>query len=96
MEKRILMLQSQSAFERYDKMLNENPYILLNVPLQYTASFLGINPQHRSRLRRELLNWFLNIYSAFYLFKTHHFNWRHTCCWHFYKTIFSTNYTARI
>jgi hypothetical protein len=54
MEKRIAMLQSQSAHERYQKMLNENPDIILSVPLQYTASFLGITPQHLSRLRREL------------------------------------------
>jgi CRP-like cAMP-binding protein len=54
MEKRIMMLQSQSAHERYEKMLIENPEILLSVPLQYTASFLGITPQHLSRLRKEL------------------------------------------
>ena len=56
MEKRISMLQSQSAFERYEKMLSENPEILLTVPLQYTASFLGITPQHLSRLRKELVS----------------------------------------
>ena len=55
MEKRIALLQSQSANERYEKMLKENPDILLSVPLQYTASFLGITPQHLSRLRKELL-----------------------------------------
>ena len=54
MEKRIMMLQSQSAHERYEKMLKENPEILLSVPLQYTASFLGITPQHLSRLRKEM------------------------------------------
>jgi len=53
MEKRIAMLQSQSAHERYEKMLKENPDIILSVPLQYTASFLGITPQHLSRLRKE-------------------------------------------
>jgi CRP-like cAMP-binding protein len=53
MEKRILMLQSQSANERYERMINENPNIILSVPLQYTASFLGITPQHLSRLRKE-------------------------------------------
>jgi CRP-like cAMP-binding protein len=55
MEKRITMLQSQSAFKRYEKMLKENPDIILSVPLQYTASFLGVTPQHLSRLRKELL-----------------------------------------
>ena len=54
MEKRIAMLQSQSAYERYERMLKDNPDIILRVPLQYTASFLGITPQHLSRLRKEL------------------------------------------
>jgi CRP-like cAMP-binding protein len=55
MEKRVSMLQSQSAYERYESLLKENPDIILSVPLQYTASFLGITPQHLSRLRKELL-----------------------------------------
>lgn len=55
MEKRIAMLQSQTAHERYERMLKENPDIILSVPLQYTASFLGITPQHLSRLRKEPL-----------------------------------------
>jgi glycerol-3-phosphate responsive antiterminator len=54
MEKRIFMLQSQSAHERYENMLKNNPDIILSVPLQYTASFLGITPQHFSRLRKEI------------------------------------------
>lgn len=54
MEKRVAMLQSKSAYERYQKMLKDNPEIILSVPLQYTASFLGITPQHLSRLRKEL------------------------------------------
>ena len=54
MERRIAMLQLQSAQERYESMLKENPEIILRVPLQYTASFLGITPQHLSRLRKEL------------------------------------------
>ncbi len=53
MEKRIAMLQSQTANERYERMIKENPDIILSVPLQYTASFLGITPQHLSRLRKE-------------------------------------------
>lgn len=55
MERRITMLQSYSAQERYEKFLEENPDIILNVPLQYTASFLGITPQHLSRLRKKLV-----------------------------------------
>lgn len=52
MEKRIAMLQSNSANERYERMIKENPGIMLSVPLQYVASFLGITPQHFSRLRK--------------------------------------------
>ena len=52
MERRVSMLQSQSALERYEATLHNNPTLLLNVPLQYTASFLGITPQHLSRLRK--------------------------------------------
>ena len=54
MEKRVFMLQSQTAFERYEKMLKESPEIVHSVPLHYTASFLGITPQHLSRIRKEL------------------------------------------
>jgi CRP-like cAMP-binding protein len=54
MEKRIFMLQSQSGHERYENMLKNDPDIILSVPLQYTASFLGITPQHLSRLRKEI------------------------------------------
>ncbi|MGH1337424.1 MAG: Crp/Fnr family transcriptional regulator [Aureispira sp.] len=55
MERRISMLHSQSAQERYETMIKENGELLLKVPLQYIASFLGITPQHLSRLRRKLL-----------------------------------------
>ena len=52
MERRISMLQSQTAQERYEKTIKETPELILNIPLQYTASFLGITPQHLSRLRK--------------------------------------------
>jgi CRP-like cAMP-binding protein len=53
MEKRIAMLQSNSANQRYERMIKENPEIMMSVPLQYVASFLGITPQHFSRLRKK-------------------------------------------
>lgn len=52
MEKRVAALQSKTADQRYTKMLEENPDILLGVPLQYSASFMGITPQHLSRIRK--------------------------------------------
>lgn len=54
MERRLSMMRNQSAQERYETMIRENPEIILNVPLQYTASFLGITPQHLSRLRKQI------------------------------------------
>lgn len=52
MERRIYMLQSTSARERYEEIIKQNGELLLQVPLQYIASFLGITPQHLSRLRK--------------------------------------------
>jgi len=37
MEKRVAILQSQTANQRYERMLKENPDIILADPLQYTA-----------------------------------------------------------
>lgn len=54
LERRISMLRNHTAQERYEMMIKENPEVILNVPLQYTASFLGITPQHLSRLRKQL------------------------------------------
>jgi len=52
MERRISMLQSATAQERYERIIKENPNYILNIPQQYIASFLGITPQHLSRLRK--------------------------------------------
>ncbi|HQU56631.1 MAG TPA: hypothetical protein PLG88_04335, partial [Chitinophagaceae bacterium] len=52
MERRVAMLQSQSAQEAYENILKENPELILNIPQQYLASFLGITPQHLSRIRK--------------------------------------------
>lgn len=44
---------SGTAGERYESMLRDRPQILRLVPLHQIASYLGITPQHLSRLRRE-------------------------------------------
>ena len=49
LERRISLLQSKTAQERYANMIKENGDILLKAPLQYTAGFLGVAPQHLSR-----------------------------------------------
>jgi CRP-like cAMP-binding protein len=54
MEARIQYLQTASAEQRYRTLLAEKPELFLAVPLQSLASFLGITPQHLSRLRRAM------------------------------------------
>lgn len=41
-----------NAEQRYQKMINEQPHFIQNIPLQYIASFLGIKPQSLSRIRK--------------------------------------------
>ena len=50
--KRELSLITHSARERYDFLLADNPEFVQRVPLKYLATFLGINPETLSRIRR--------------------------------------------
>jgi len=43
----------ESAVDRYNEMLKENPEIFQRVPLVYIASYLGITPESLSRIRRQ-------------------------------------------
>ncbi|MBK8056170.1 MAG: Crp/Fnr family transcriptional regulator [Saprospiraceae bacterium] len=52
MEKRISLFLNNTAEERYQYLLKNNPILIQTVPLQYLASYLGISPQHLSRLRK--------------------------------------------
>ncbi len=54
MEKRIFILQKESAEKRYADLLNNQPELLQNVPLIYISSYLGITQRHLSRIRRSL------------------------------------------
>ena len=54
MEKRISLFLNKSADERYQYLLKNNPVLIQTVPLQYLASYLGISPQHLSRLRKHV------------------------------------------
>ena len=40
--------------ERYQKLFKERPKVIANVPLQYIASYLGINPETLSRIRKKM------------------------------------------
>lgn len=48
---RILSLQSMSAPERYDELLEKQPDILSRVKLGHIASYLGVTQETLSRLR---------------------------------------------
>lgn len=54
-ENRSKELAVLSAEERYQKLIKDYPNILHNVPLQYIASFLGMNPKSLSRIRKEMI-----------------------------------------
>ena len=53
-EKRSQELATLTAEERYRKLIIEHPEILQNVPIQYIASFLGMNPKSLSRIRKQI------------------------------------------
>jgi len=46
-----IMLNAQ---ERYEKMLDKEPGIVQQIPLQYLASILGVTPRHLSRIRNNI------------------------------------------
>lgn len=48
-------LQTETAENRYKKMLFENDPLLQRVPLKHIASYLGIAPQSLSRIRKSVL-----------------------------------------
>lgn len=53
MEKRMALFMNNAAKQRYEYVMKYNPVLIQTVPLQYLASYLGITPQHLSRLRKE-------------------------------------------
>jgi CRP/FNR family transcriptional regulator, anaerobic regulatory protein len=48
-------LATLSAEQRYKKLIETQPQILQNVPIQYIASYLGIKPQSLSRIRKQFI-----------------------------------------
>ena len=43
-----------SPVDRYKNLFKERPKVVANIPLQYIASYLGINPETLSRIRKKL------------------------------------------
>ncbi|MDR6461682.1 Crp/Fnr family transcriptional regulator [Chryseobacterium sediminis] len=54
-EQRARELATLTAEKRYLKLMAQNPEILHNVPMQYIASFLGMNPKSLSRIRKQIV-----------------------------------------
>ncbi|WP_367914520.1 Crp/Fnr family transcriptional regulator [Leadbetterella sp. DM7] len=54
-ETRSKELATLTAEQRYQNLIKNYPEILHNVPLQYIASFLGMNAKSLSRIRREII-----------------------------------------
>jgi CRP/FNR family transcriptional regulator, anaerobic regulatory protein len=43
-----------TAQQRYEKMLEKEPTLIQQIPLQYLASILGVTPRHLSRIRNNI------------------------------------------
>ncbi|WP_199724518.1 Crp/Fnr family transcriptional regulator [Taibaiella sp. KBW10] len=54
-ETRAKELATLNAERRYLKLMEEHPEVLQNVPMQYIASFLGMNPKSLSRIRKQII-----------------------------------------
>jgi len=52
---RISRIYSESAEERYLKLIKTNPQIIQSVPQHYITSYLGIKPQSLSRIRKQII-----------------------------------------
>ncbi len=55
-QRRVINFIQQTAEERYRFLLETKPDMILNVPMQYTASFLGITPETLSRIRAKVVS----------------------------------------
>lgn len=53
-EERLFLLRKQTAEDRYLHLLNHDPELLQRVPLKYIASYLGMNLETLSRIRKKI------------------------------------------
>lgn len=54
-ENRSKELATLTAEKRYLKLIENYPEMLRHVPMQYIASFLGMNPKSLSRIRKQII-----------------------------------------
>ena len=50
----LMDLWKQNAFERYMTLLDEYPEVIMQVPMKYIASYLGVTVQSLSRISASL------------------------------------------
>jgi len=53
--KRELSLLKDTAEERYLRLFEEYPRLIMQIPLKYIASYIGVTPQALSRIRRRII-----------------------------------------
>ena len=51
---REISLLTDTAAQRYLKLLSQQPQVIQKIPLKYIASYIGITPQALSRIRRRI------------------------------------------
>ncbi|MDW5290365.1 Crp/Fnr family transcriptional regulator [Formosa sp. PL04] len=56
MEKRVFLLQKESAEKKYKDLLINQPEYLQLIPLNFLSSYLGITQRHLSRIRKTISN----------------------------------------
>ena len=56
MEKRIFILQKESAEKRDQDLIRNQPEYLQVIPLNYLSSYLGITQRYLSRIRKSISN----------------------------------------
>lgn len=54
LQRRVLLLMSASAQERYEEFLKTYPQIVQRVPLRMIASYLGMTPEALSKIRSKI------------------------------------------
>jgi len=55
LQKRVILLMSSSAIERYNDFLDTYPDIVRRVPQRMIASYLGITPEALSKIKKDSL-----------------------------------------
>ncbi|MEN8928899.1 MAG: Crp/Fnr family transcriptional regulator [Flavobacteriales bacterium] len=53
LQKRVIMLMSASAIERYEHFVSTYPEVVQRVPQKMIASYLGITPEALSKVKKE-------------------------------------------